>query len=69
MYICICKNVTDTQIRKCVRDRGVKNLRGLRRELDACDQCGKCAGQARQIIAESVAEISTPSSRQLLTAA
>lgn len=68
MYICICKNVTDSQIRKCVRDRGVKNLSGLRRELDACDQCGKCASQARQIIAESVAQIPTPSSR-LLTAA
>ena len=68
MYICICKNVTDSQIRKCVRDRGVRNLRGLRRELDACDQCGKCASQARQIIAESMAEIAAPSSR-LLTAA
>jgi bacterioferritin-associated ferredoxin len=52
MYICICKNVTDGQIRKAVREKGVSNLRGLRRELGACDQCGKCAQEARQIIRE-----------------
>jgi bacterioferritin-associated ferredoxin len=50
MYICICKNVTDGQIRKAVREKGVHNLRGLRKELGACDQCGKCAPEARQII-------------------
>jgi bacterioferritin-associated ferredoxin len=50
MYVCICKNVTDGQIRKAVREKGVSNLRGLRRELGACDQCGKCALEARRVI-------------------
>ena len=50
MYVCICKSVTDSQIRKAVCDKGIHNLRGLRRELDACDQCGKCAPEARQLI-------------------
>ncbi len=50
MYICICKNITDGQIRKAVREGRVCNMRGLRRELGACDQCGKCALEARQII-------------------
>lgn len=56
MYICICKSVTDSQIRRCVRETGVRNLRGLRRELGACDQCGKCAAEARQVIAQSLEE-------------
>ena len=54
MYVCICKNVTDGQIRKAVREKGVSNLRGLRRELGACDQCGKCALEARRIIKDSL---------------
>ncbi len=56
MYICICKNVTDGQIKRSVRENGVRNLRGLRRELGACDQCGKCASEARQIISECLGE-------------
>ena len=68
MYICICKNVTDGQIKKSVRENGVRNLRSLRQKLGACDQCGKCAPQARQIIAESLSESRGPCG-QFLTAA
>ncbi|MFM8444306.1 MAG: (2Fe-2S)-binding protein [Methylococcus sp.] len=68
MYICICKSVTDSQIKRCVREKGVHNLRGLRRELGACDQCGKCAPEARQIISESLGE-NHGGRRELLSAA
>jgi len=68
MYICICKSVTDSQIRRCVRETGVRNLRGLRRELGACDQCGKCAREARQIITQSIEE-SNGARREFLSAA
>ena len=68
MYICICKSVTDSQIRRCVRETGVRNLRGLRRELGACDQCGKCAAEARQIIAQSLDEAQS-GRHELLSAA
>lgn len=50
MYICICKKVTDGQIRTAVAERGVCNMRGLRQELGACEQCGKCAVDARQVM-------------------
>lgn len=50
MYVCLCEGVTDHQIRRCVRETGVRNLRGLRRELGACGQCGKCAPEARAVI-------------------
>jgi len=56
MYICICKNVTDRQIRQAVYERDVSNLRQLRQCLGACDQCGKCARDAKEIIRDTAAE-------------
>lgn len=67
MYICICKNVTDGQIRQAVREKGVCNLRGLRKELGACDQCGKCALEARKLIREH-AQSAVPEEPRRLTA-
>ncbi len=56
MYICICKKVTDHQIRKAVFERGVSNVRQLRACLGACDQCGKCVRDAREIINDAISE-------------
>lgn len=56
MYVCICKSVTDHQIRKSVLNREVSTLRELRRCLGACDQCGKCAQEAKKLIGETVRE-------------
>lgn len=52
MYICICKQITDGQIRKAVKEKGITNLQGICKELGACNQCGKCAIAARQILGE-----------------
>jgi bacterioferritin-associated ferredoxin len=68
MYICICKSVTDSQIRRCVREKGIRNLRALRRETGACDQCGKCAPEARQLIMETL-DRSESGNASLLSAA
>jgi bacterioferritin-associated ferredoxin len=54
MYLCICNGVTDHEVRKTVREKGVSNLRGVRRELGACTQCGKCALATRQIVRETL---------------
>ena len=56
MYICICKNVTDHQIRKAVYERDVSSVRDLRVCLGACDQCGKCVRDARDIIRGAASE-------------
>lgn len=60
MYICICKNITDHQIRKAVKDHRVSSMRELRSCLGACDQCGKCALAAREIIRDATKERRTP---------
>ena len=48
MYICICKAVTDGQIRSAVED-GVTSLSGLRESLGCTGQCGKCGKHVKQI--------------------
>ena len=48
MYICICKAVTDGQIRSAVQD-GVTSMSGLRESLGCTGQCGKCSRHVKQI--------------------
>ena len=56
MYICICKNITDTQIRNLVLKQEVSSLSQLSKELGAGTQCGKCSHNAKRVISESLAE-------------
>ncbi len=49
MYVCLCKAITDTQIRQAV-ETGCKTMRCLNKELGVATQCGKCAKDARQIL-------------------
>ena len=56
MYICVCKAVTDRQIRHAVVERGTTSLGCLARETGACTQCGQCARAAQEILQECLAE-------------
>lgn len=51
MYVCLCKGVTDTQIRDAVTD-GASSMRDLRDRLDVASQCGKCGQDCKSIINE-----------------
>jgi bacterioferritin-associated ferredoxin len=53
MYVCICRAVTDGQIRAAVED-GITSMRALRDTLGCSGQCGKCASQVKQIRDEAV---------------
>ena len=52
MYVCICKAVTDKQIRRAAA-KGVDNLYELRESLGVASGCGSCAGAAEAILRES----------------
>lgn len=54
MYVCICKGVTDLEIRSAVED-GIRTVRGLRKQLGCTGQCGKCKAQVREIRDEVIA--------------
>lgn len=51
MYVCICKAVTDKQIRRAAA-RGVDNLYDLRDTLGVASGCGSCADLAESILQE-----------------
>jgi bacterioferritin-associated ferredoxin len=55
MYVCLCKGITDTQIRAAVDD-GATSMRDVRNSLGVASQCGKCGILTRQILRESLVD-------------
>jgi len=53
MYVCLCKGITDTQIRAAVHD-GANSIQELRNTLGVASQCGKCGILARDIVRDSL---------------
>lgn len=51
MYVCICRQITDRDIRERCQD-GVTTFSELRTELGLASDCGRCGRYAREIIAE-----------------
>lgn len=56
MYVCLCKSVTDHEIRRMVHQNGLTTLRQLRDELGVTTQCGRCACSAKEVLKEALAE-------------
>lgn len=60
MYVCICKSVTDSQIRAAVSE-GACSMRALCQNLGTCSQCGKCAehvlSELRQALSDAPATV------------
>lgn len=53
MYVCLCKGITDSHIRRAVAE-GVSDYRALRKNLGLANQCGKCGVLAREIFREAL---------------
>ena len=53
MYVCLCKAVTDNQIREAV-EKGITQFGQVRKELGLASQCGKCGILAREVFDESM---------------
>lgn len=53
MYVCICKAVTDRQIRQAI-ELGARSLSDLKESLGVATGCGKCAPCARAILREEL---------------
>lgn len=57
MYVCLCRNVTDKDIRQLVHTEGVTSMRELREHLGVAMQCGKCSRCAKDVLQEAVCEL------------
>lgn len=53
MFVCLCKNITDTQIRQSVAN-GAATLHDVRKTLGVATQCGKCLPDARAVINDAL---------------
>lgn len=53
MYVCLCKAVTDRQIRESINS-GACTFREIRNQLGVATQCGKCGQLAKTIIETAV---------------
>jgi len=53
MYVCLCKGITDTQIRAAIQD-GASSFKDVRNALGVASQCGKCGILTREILREAI---------------
>lgn len=53
MFVCICNQVTDKQIRQCVA-QGACSFESLSAELSVGTCCGKCKGCAKKVLREAM---------------
>lgn len=56
MYVCLCKAITDRQIRSEVLN-GADSMRALRERLGVCSGCGKCGPEVREVLRDARAEM------------
>ncbi|GLX86005.1 bacterioferritin-associated ferredoxin [Thalassotalea loyana] len=56
MYVCICKGITDKQIKKMVLEQGVGSIRELKAKLDIASQCGTCVKLTQQVIDDTIVD-------------
>ena len=55
MYVCLCKSVTDHEIKRTIAE-GANSFREVRDQLAVSTQCGKCARLARAVVMEALEE-------------
>jgi bacterioferritin-associated ferredoxin len=51
MYICVCKGISDRQVRRAL-DRGARSVAELQREVPVGVCCGQCLPAVRAAIRE-----------------
>ena len=55
MFICICKAVTDEEIRKCIT-RGAKTVEDVQEKTKAGTQCGGCIEEVQEVLNEKLSK-------------
>lgn len=53
MYVCLCKGITDSQIKDAIYN-GATSVNQLRKQLGVASQCGKCTSMTKQIVQDTL---------------
>ena len=59
MYICICKSITDSQIRAAA-ENGDDTIHKLKKKFGLASSCGSCVEMTESILQESVSKRAKP---------
>jgi bacterioferritin-associated ferredoxin len=54
MYVCLCKGITDKDIKQLVVEQGVGSLRELKQHLPVGSNCGTCTKVAQAVIDQTI---------------
>jgi len=52
MFVCICKQVTDSEIKEAITN-GASSFADVQSKLGVATQCGECKNHARQCMRQS----------------
>lgn len=66
MYVCLCQQVTDHDIRDAVANEGARSMRDLQRRLGVASSCGCCAPCAREVLMAALQETEAAYGESLL---
>lgn len=53
MYVCLCKGITENQIRQAAAD-GATTLSAVRQKLGVSTECGKCRCEAKNVLLSAI---------------
>ncbi len=56
MYVCICKAITDDEIRDAVNN-GAQSIAALSKSCGVGTQCGQCKNMAEELIASELEKV------------
>ncbi len=55
MYVCLCKGITDRQLRTAVHN-GASSFRQVAQSTGCSTQCGSCACMAKEIVDDTLSQ-------------
>ncbi len=50
MYVCLCRGITDTQIKQAIESGKASCMRSLSKALGIAGDCGRCGKEARELL-------------------
>lgn len=56
MYLCLCNNIREADVRQALDSGQCRNYRDVSRQLNVGRQCGKCACDAKKLVQNHQAE-------------
>jgi bacterioferritin-associated ferredoxin len=58
MYVCVCNAIRESDIRRCVTDKGARTPMEVFRAMGASPQCRMCIPDIRQLVQDVLRETS-----------